>query len=76
MCLQNPGFEVDLTVATDLSTYYEVWYGRLDLARAKRDGQIVLRGPRALQRSFPAWFTLSPLAPAVRQAHSQQRSSG
>jgi DNA-binding HxlR family transcriptional regulator len=75
VCLQNPGFEVDLTVATDLSTYYEVWYGRLDLARAKRDGQIVLRGPRALQRSFPAWFTLSPLAPAVRQAHSQQRSS-
>jgi DNA-binding HxlR family transcriptional regulator len=76
VCLQDPGFEADLLVAADLSTFYEIWYGRLDLARAKRDGQIVLQGPRALQRSFPAWFTLSPLADAVRKAYAEQRSSG
>lgn len=72
VCLQDPGFDVDLLVSAELSILYEVWYGRLDLGRARRDGRVRLRGPRELQRSFPDWFTLSPLADAVRTAHVAQ----
>lgn len=70
VCLQDPGFDVDLSISTELAVLYEVWYGRLDLARARRDGRVRLQGPRALQRSFPDWFTLSPLAGAVREART------
>lgn len=70
VCLQDPGFETDLFVAAELRDLYEIWYGRLELVRACREGRICLRGPRELQRSFSRWFTLSPLAPAVRLARS------
>lgn len=72
VCLQDPGFEIDLSISTELSDLYEVWYGRLDLARARREGRVHVRGSSALQRSFPEWFTLSPLADAVRQAHTRE----
>lgn len=75
VCLQDPGFEVDLLVGADLPALYEVWYGRLDFGRARRNGQVRLRGPRALQRSFPTWFTLSPLAGAVRAATQEVPAS-
>ena len=35
--LSDPGFEVDLTVRSDLSTLYQVWLGRLPLAAAAAD---------------------------------------
>lgn len=72
MCLQDPGFDVDLAVAAELAALYEVWYGRLDLDRARRDGRVRLQGRRDLQRSFRNWFSLSPLAEAVRAAGTRE----
>jgi DNA-binding HxlR family transcriptional regulator len=64
LCLTNPGFEVDLTVDTDVRTLTEVWLGNLELERCIRDRSVVLDGNRALARSFPGWLALSTFAEA------------
>jgi DNA-binding HxlR family transcriptional regulator len=68
VCLQDPGFETDLTVRADLAALYEVWAGRRDLARAMAEDLVRLQGPVALRRSFSSWFSLSRLSGAVRTA--------
>ena len=68
LCLQHPGFEIDLLVTADIAALYRVWFGRLTFAEAQRDGLIELDGTTPLVRAFPGWFTLSPFASAVRAA--------
>lgn len=68
VCLQDPGFDVDLLLDAELGALYEVWAGRRDFGRSVAEGLIRLRGPVALRRAFSGWFTLSPLAGAVRAA--------
>jgi len=68
VCLQDPGFDLDLRVDADLFTLYEVWVGRRDLAGAMVDEMVRIIGPTSLKRAFPSWFALSPIAYAVRAA--------
>lgn len=64
VCLTNPGFEVDLTLDTDVRTLTEVWMGNLALKQCLRNRSIVLEGPSDLKRSFPDWLALSFFADA------------
>ena len=70
LCLKDPGFPVDVTVAADLATLTAVWMGRIDYADAARRGSVRAEGPRALVRAFPGWLGLSLFAsvemPALR----------
>jgi len=68
VCLTDPGFEVDVTMHTDLRSLYEVWLGRLPVQKAVRSGRLTFEGPRALTRRMPEVFTLSPVAPLVAAA--------
>lgn len=68
VCLQHPGFDVDLEVAVDTDTLYRVYLGRADLTGAVRARKLTLTGPTALQRAFSRWFTWSAFAPASRAA--------
>jgi len=68
VCLQDPGFEVDLLINADLGTFYEVWLGRTELADAVAAGQIHIDGAPALVRALPSWLALAPIAYAVRRA--------
>lgn len=70
VCLTDPGFEVDVTITSDLSTMFQVWLGRTPLADAMRDERVQVTGARVLVRSFARWFQLSPIAYAVRAASS------
>lgn len=63
LCMKFPGYEVDLTVRADIRALVDVWMGYQPIREAVRAGRLVLEGPRALVRSFPDWFTLSPFAP-------------
>lgn len=65
ICLADPGFGVDVTIATDLASLYEVWLGRLALADAIRRGAVQFDGPRALVRRMPQVLKLSPVAGIV-----------
>lgn len=62
VCTYDPGFAVDGTVETDLSTMYQVWLGKVDLRRAIRDQRIVLHGSPAIVRRMPDVMQLSPIA--------------
>lgn len=66
LCLEDPGFEVDLTVEADLSAMAEVWLGDVSLASALRSEAVQLSGPRSLVRAFPSWLLLSRFASVPR----------
>jgi DNA-binding HxlR family transcriptional regulator len=72
VCLQHPGFDVDLEVHVDTSTLYRVYLGRVELAAAIRAGKLTMRGPRTLQSGLGHWFTWSAFAPASRHAEERR----
>ena len=75
VCLQHPGFDVDLGVIVDTGTLYRVYLGRAELGGAMRTGRLTMSGPRALQRGFGQWFTWSAFAPASRSAHERRTAA-
>ena len=75
VCLQHPGFDVDLEVRVDTATLYRVYLGRADLGGAMRARKLMMSGPRTLQRAFGRWFAWSAFAPASRQADLRRRAA-
>lgn len=67
LCITDPGFEVDLFVATDSRTVTLVWYGDIPLGRALADGSIEVHGPTHLCRAFPSWLQLNLLVGVPRR---------
>ena len=68
VCLSDPGYNVDVTVRSDLSTLYQVWLGRLPVKAAVKEGRLSFDGDRALTRRMPTVFCLSPIAETVAAA--------
>ncbi|GAB4364537.1 MAG: helix-turn-helix domain-containing protein [Kiloniellaceae bacterium] len=66
LCSVDPGFEVDLYLATDLRTMTEIWMGYKTAAAAREAGQLVLTGSRALEDALQQWLRLSPFAKVER----------
>lgn len=62
LCSVDPGFDVDLYLATDLKTMTEIWMGHITAARAKREGRLAITGSRALEASLASWLALSKFA--------------
>jgi hypothetical protein len=75
VCLQPPGFDVDLEVGVDTATLYRVYLGRVELGDAIRSGQLTMTGPQALRRGFGQWFTWSAFAPASRSAQKRRNAA-
>src|ERR671924_740099 len=75
VCLQHPGFDVDLEVRVDTATLYRVYLGRVALGAAMRERKMTMSGPRVLQRAFGRWFGWSAFAPASRQADERRRAA-
>ncbi|MDI4665929.1 helix-turn-helix transcriptional regulator [Xanthobacter autotrophicus] len=62
LCSVDPGFDVDLYVASDLRTMTAIWMG-LDTVRAALDERrLTLTGEPALAANMQAWLGLSPFA--------------
>jgi DNA-binding HxlR family transcriptional regulator len=72
VCLKYPGFEVDVIVTADIMAFYRIWLGHSTLSDAVRRKQVRLDGTPADLRSFPQWFTWSPMADTVRAALADQ----
>ncbi|MEQ8230325.1 MAG: helix-turn-helix domain-containing protein [Gammaproteobacteria bacterium] len=72
MCLQDPGFEVDLVVSAELVRFVETWRGFRPLADEIARGRIRLAGPAALKQAFPRWLLLSSLARVERQRQGRE----
>ncbi len=62
LCIENPGFDIDLFVITDLRTLTKAWMGDIPIKQAVRSGAIELHGSPLLARGFDKWMRLSPFA--------------
>lgn len=73
VCVQHPGFDVDLVLRTDTKTLYQVYVGQADLGAAVRAGTVTLIGPASLRRAISRWFTWSKFAGASRAAQQRRK---
>ena len=62
VCMWDPGFEVDLFVATDTLAIHRAWMGMTSFAECVDSGLIELDGLAAYVKAFPGWFKLSVFA--------------
>jgi DNA-binding HxlR family transcriptional regulator len=70
LCLDDPGYEVDVFFTTDLMTMTEVWMGDLPLKKAQADRRLKVVGLSALIRNLGSWFPLHVHA-QIRPARPQ-----
>ena len=73
MCLKDPGYDVDLRVASDLRVFIEAWRGFRDVRNEIRAGRIRLSGPERLRAQFPGWLCLPVLAGVPRMRPGRER---
>lgn len=68
VCVTDPGFEIDLAVSANLSTFYQVWLERRTLSSARKARDITIEGSPSLERAFGTWFLWSPMATFVEKS--------
>ena len=66
VCLQYPGFPVDLVVTSTTRALYRVYMGRTTLEEASQRGEVKLDGPSAIVRAFPRWMAWSNFSNTMR----------
>lgn len=66
LCLKNPGFDVDLTVQTDVRTLTLIWLGHLSLDHAIQTRKLAIEGPPGLKSQLGSWLMLSIFAAVDR----------
>ena len=70
LCVEDPGFEVDVYVEADLAAMVRVWLGEVSFDAAVRAGELQIVGSKALVKAFPSWLLLSHFAAVPRVAQS------
>lgn len=56
ICMKDPGYDVDLTISTDLQTLTAVWMGDITMMKAMREKKIVLSGSAHLKKNIAIWM--------------------
>jgi len=67
LCLQDPGFEVDLYLAATLPDMIYIVRGDLSLGRALDSGRLEAIGSARARKALRAWLNLSPFAKVKSQ---------
>jgi DNA-binding HxlR family transcriptional regulator/putative sterol carrier protein len=62
LCVDDPGYEVDVTIYSDLLSMTQIYIGDLSVSRAISSGRIKVHGSRALTQGMPRWFARSRFA--------------
>jgi DNA-binding HxlR family transcriptional regulator len=62
ICNIDPGFDVDLHIATDLRTMTAIWMGLTTVSAEEEAGRLHAVGNRTLKRAMQQWLGLSPFA--------------
>ncbi len=75
VCLEHPGFDIDLLVTADIAAFCRVWMGKITFAEAVDEGFMEIEGPPALVRAFPRWLQLSHVADVVRETVTRESSA-
>jgi DNA-binding HxlR family transcriptional regulator len=72
ICLTYPGFETDVLVMTPLTTFFQLWMGRISYEEALAEQGMSVEAIPSLARAFPTWFAWSLAAPAVRAVRAEK----
>ena len=56
VCYQDPGYEVDLEMSSDLRTLTAVWMGDSTIMKEIREKTVVLSGSTHLQKNIAVWL--------------------
>jgi DNA-binding HxlR family transcriptional regulator len=62
LCLNDPGFEVDLIVAGSLRAMTAVWMGVTTVKKEVEAGELDIQGDKAIASAMQEWLGLSPFA--------------
>lgn len=62
LCNIDPGFDVDLHIATDLRTMTAIWMGLTTVKAEEEAGRLHAVGNKMLKRAMQQWLGLSPFA--------------
>jgi DNA-binding HxlR family transcriptional regulator len=68
LCVEDPGYEIDLYVEADLAAMVRVWLGDEPFHTALRTQTVQLVGKKVLVKAFPSWLKLSHFAGVPRPA--------
>lgn len=71
LCIDNPGYDVDVFFTSDLRTMTEVWMGDLSLQKAQDDRRLMVNVISPHLRSLKSWFPLYRFAD-IRPAREAQ----
>jgi DNA-binding HxlR family transcriptional regulator len=69
ICVTDPGFDVNVTITSDVASLYEVWLGRLPLKDALRTGRVSFEGSSTFVRRMPSVLQLSPVSGLITAHH-------
>ncbi|MBI5287348.1 MAG: helix-turn-helix transcriptional regulator [Chloroflexi bacterium] len=71
LCLEDPGFDVDVVVEAPLRIMTAIWMRDITFGEAARSYGVAVNGDRVLRRVFPEWLGASALAhpPEKRGVH-------
>ena len=72
LCVEDPGFEVDLYLAATLPDMIYLYRGDLSLAAARAQGRLEVHGAAWARRALPRWLVPSPLARVKSQRTTAQ----
>jgi DNA-binding HxlR family transcriptional regulator len=65
VCLDDPGYEVDIWIACTLLALTQVFMGDISIAGAKATGRLALSGNVSILKRMPLWLGLMPFANVV-----------
>ena len=56
VCIKDPGYEVDLTISSDLKTLTAVWMGDTTIMKTMREKTLVVTGASHLRKNIAVWL--------------------
>jgi DNA-binding HxlR family transcriptional regulator len=62
LCLNDPGYEIDIVIKCSLKTMTEIWICQVSFNDAVKKGDIKVLGDLALTHKLQVWLRSSPLA--------------
>ncbi len=74
LCLEDPGYEVDLYLTCSLPDMIYLIRGDLALSTALESGRLDAHGTAAIKKQLPAWFNLGPITQVASQVPERAAS--
>ena len=56
VCMKDPGYDLDLTISSDLKTLTAVWMGDITMMKAMREKSVVVSGSSYLRKNIAVWM--------------------